>query len=66
MLLLPSRDADPTLTPMYHISVTLNLNPFVPLSYVTTVRRGRDESGELVGEFEYVCPPASVIFMFVG
>ncbi|EIW54767.1 uncharacterized protein TRAVEDRAFT_131463, partial [Trametes versicolor FP-101664 SS1] len=52
MLLLPSRDVDPTLTPIYNISVTLNLNPFVPLSYVTTVRRGRDESGELVGEFE--------------
>ncbi|KAI0353886.1 hypothetical protein OH77DRAFT_556813 [Trametes cingulata] len=52
MFLLPPRDVDPTLTPVYNISVALNLNPFVPLSYVTTVRRGIDEDGELVGEFE--------------
>ncbi|TBU23870.1 hypothetical protein BD311DRAFT_767553 [Dichomitus squalens] len=52
MFLLPSRDVDRTLTPIYNISVALNLNPFVPLSYVTTVRRGMDEQGELIGEFE--------------
>lgn len=52
MFLLPPRDVDRTLTPVYNISVGLNLNPFVPLSYVTTIRRGMDEEGELVGEFE--------------
>ncbi|KAI0641397.1 hypothetical protein C8Q79DRAFT_1014341 [Trametes meyenii] len=52
MFLLPPRDVDPTLTPVYNISVALNLNPFVPLSYVTTVRRGIDDEGEFVGEFE--------------
>ena len=52
MFLLPSRDVDRTLTPIYNIAVALNLNPFVPLSYVTTIRRGMDEQGELVGEFE--------------
>ena len=52
MFLLPPRDVDRTLTPVYNISVALNLNPFVPLSYVTTVRRGLDDDGELVGEFE--------------
>ncbi|KAI0628644.1 hypothetical protein C8Q77DRAFT_360392 [Trametes polyzona] len=53
MVLLPSSDVDSTLTPVYNISVSLNLNPFAPLSYVTAVRRGLDEeSMELVGEFE--------------
>ena len=52
MFLLPPRDVDPTLTPVYNISVSLNLNPFVPLSYVTTIRRGIDDDGEFVGEFE--------------
>ncbi|KAI0821823.1 hypothetical protein BC628DRAFT_1341096 [Trametes gibbosa] len=48
MDLLPSPDIDHTLTPVYNISVSLNLNPFVPLSYVTTLRRGPSELGELV------------------
>ncbi|KAL7277104.1 hypothetical protein ACG7TL_008949 [Trametes sanguinea] len=52
MFLLPPNDVDRTLTPVYNISVALNLNPFVPLSYVTTIRRGIDEDGEFVGEFE--------------
>ncbi|KAH9917137.1 uncharacterized protein BXZ73DRAFT_80894 [Epithele typhae] len=52
MFLLPPRDADRTLTPVYNISVALNLNPFAPLSYVTTIRRGMDDDGEVVGEFE--------------
>ncbi|KAI8974837.1 hypothetical protein BD414DRAFT_423851 [Trametes punicea] len=52
MFLLPPRDVDRTLTPVYNISTALNLNPFVPLSYVTTVKRGFDEEGNLVGEFE--------------
>ncbi|KAI0659923.1 hypothetical protein C8Q70DRAFT_982634 [Cubamyces menziesii] len=52
MFLLPPRDVDATLTPVYNISVALNLNPFAPLSYVTTVRRGIDDDGDFVGEFE--------------
>ncbi|KAM5543554.1 hypothetical protein V8D89_002805 [Ganoderma adspersum] len=52
MFLLPSRDVDRTRTPIYSIAVGLNLDPFVPLSYITTVRRGMDEQGEVVGEFE--------------
>ncbi|KAI1784170.1 hypothetical protein LXA43DRAFT_976810 [Ganoderma leucocontextum] len=52
MFLLPSRAVDRTRTPVYNISVGLNLDPFVPLSYVTTIRRGSDEQGEVVGEFE--------------
>ncbi|OBZ65562.1 hypothetical protein A0H81_14432 [Grifola frondosa] len=52
MYLLPPRDVDRDRVPIYYISVALNLNPFVPLSYVTTIRRGIDEDGEFVGEFE--------------
>lgn len=46
----PQTSAD--LSPMYNVSVSLNLNPFVPLSYVTTVRRGAANIGEVVGSFE--------------
>ena len=52
MFLLPSRDVDRTRTPIYNIAIGLNLDPFVPLSYITTIRRGMDEQGEVVGEFE--------------
>ncbi|KAI0948039.1 hypothetical protein AcW1_009649 [Taiwanofungus camphoratus] len=52
MFLLPPRAIDPGRGPIYSISVALNLNPFAPLSYVTTVRRGADIDGEFVGEFE--------------
>ncbi|KAH9939483.1 hypothetical protein B0H21DRAFT_780603 [Amylocystis lapponica] len=50
--LLPPRAVDPGRGPIYTISVALNLAPFVPLSYITTVRRGSDPDGEFVGEFE--------------
>ncbi|KAI0915184.1 hypothetical protein AcV5_005484 [Taiwanofungus camphoratus] len=54
MFLLPPRAIDPGRGPIYSISVALNLNPFAPLSYVTTVRRGADIDGEFVGEFEWL------------
>jgi len=50
-LLLPPSTAR-NRSPLYRISVALNLNPFAPLSYITTVRRGGDIDGEVAGEFE--------------
>ena len=51
MLLMPPRFMQDR-TPVCNISVTLNLNPFAPLSYVTTVRRGAMTDGVTLGEFE--------------
>ena len=39
MLLMPPRTVRDR-SPVCNISVTLNLNPFAPLSYITSVRRG--------------------------
>ena len=39
-------------SPIANISVTLNLNPFAPLSYITTVRHGGTSEGAMIGEFE--------------
>ncbi|KAH8082802.1 hypothetical protein BXZ70DRAFT_584891 [Cristinia sonorae] len=50
-LLLPPSSAT-NRSPLYRISVALNLNPFSPLSYITTLRRGGDIDGDVVGEFE--------------
>ncbi|KZT70019.1 hypothetical protein DAEQUDRAFT_236438 [Daedalea quercina L-15889] len=52
MLLVPPRSVDPGRGALYFISVVLNLNPFAPLSYVTSVYRGSDSEGEFIGEFE--------------
>ncbi|KAJ8462055.1 hypothetical protein ONZ45_g5210 [Pleurotus djamor] len=53
LLLVPPRNASTSnVNPLYHISVKLNLNPFLPVSYITTVRRGADDQGPLVGSFE--------------
>lgn len=49
MLLLPPLSASDS-RPRYHISVSTNC--FTPSSYITTIRKGTSESGELVGEFE--------------
>ncbi|KAF5362486.1 hypothetical protein D9756_002712 [Leucocoprinus leucothites] len=49
MTLLPPRDS-PDPRPVYHISVSMNC--FVPFSYITTVRRGGQEDGQFVGDFE--------------
>lgn len=38
--------------PIANIAVALNLNPFAPLSYITTVRRGGTAEGAMIGEFE--------------
>lgn len=51
MLLMPPVSVGDR-TPVANIAVTLNLNPFAPLAYVTTVRRGGTTDGALVGEFE--------------
>ncbi|KAL6302443.1 hypothetical protein BKA93DRAFT_393865 [Sparassis latifolia] len=43
--------ADPQQSPLcYHVSVQMNC--FIPSSYITTVRRGNSEDGEMVGSFE--------------
>lgn len=52
LLLSPPTAAD--LRPLYHIQASMNLNPFVPTSHVTTVRRGGTAFGDFVGEFEWV------------
>jgi hypothetical protein len=39
-------------SPIANIGVTLNLNPFAPLAYVTTVRHGGTSEGAVIGEFE--------------
>jgi len=49
---LPPPTVDPGRGAIYSVAVALNLAPFVPLSYVTTVRRGSNPDGEFVGEFE--------------
>lgn len=50
MLVIPSSDvAHPNA--LYRISV--NSNCFSPSSYITSIRRGGSEDGELVGDFEY-------------
>ncbi|EGO02373.1 hypothetical protein SERLA73DRAFT_178274 [Serpula lacrymans var. lacrymans S7.3] len=51
MLLMPPPTAN-NLNPLYRISVALNLSPFAPLSYVTTVQRGGNMQGQFVGSFE--------------
>lgn len=42
----------PTMIPIYHISVRMNC--FIPSSYITTITRGDTIRGEEVGQFEYV------------
>jgi hypothetical protein len=39
--------------PRYHISVVMNLNPFLPISYVTQVHGAVPTRG-LMGQFECV------------
>jgi hypothetical protein len=36
--------------PLYHISH--RMNPFIPFSIITTVRRGGEPDGEVVGSFQ--------------
>jgi hypothetical protein len=51
MLVLPPEDS-PDTRPKYYVSVGPNC--WNPTSWITTVRRGASESGELVGDFEWV------------
>jgi hypothetical protein len=51
MVLIPPADAADS-RPQYHISFTQNC--FCPMSYITSIRRGATERGELVADFEYV------------
>ncbi|KAJ7119511.1 hypothetical protein C8R44DRAFT_788266 [Mycena epipterygia] len=50
MLMVPPEDADDQ--GQYRIAVSLNLNPFVPISYRTSVHRVEDEQESFIGEFE--------------
>ncbi|KAF8972032.1 hypothetical protein BDZ97DRAFT_1782810 [Flammula alnicola] len=50
MLLMPPRDA-PNQRPLYRITVELDLNPLLPVSYVTKVVRCGGDDSNLVGEF---------------
>jgi hypothetical protein len=51
MVLLPPPES-PDTRPLYHISVQMNC--FMPFSFITSIRRGGTERGEFVGEFECV------------
>ncbi|KAF9040835.1 hypothetical protein BJ165DRAFT_1406844 [Panaeolus papilionaceus] len=51
MYLMPPRDA-PSQQPLYRITVDLDLNPFLPVSYTTKVYRLVPET-QLVGEFAF-------------
>lgn len=42
----------PVQGPMYAISAMLSVNPLVPVSCVTTVRRASGDTGSLIGRFE--------------
>lgn len=53
MLLMPPQEAE-SQQPLYRITVQLDLNPFLPVSYITRVFRCGVEDGELVGEFGFV------------
>ncbi|KIJ59992.1 hypothetical protein HYDPIDRAFT_99636, partial [Hydnomerulius pinastri MD-312] len=51
MLLMPPATAS-DLSPLYRISVSLNLNPFSPLSCVMTVQGGGSPSAPVIGTVE--------------
>ena len=53
MLLMPPQEAE-NQQPLYRITVQLDLNPFLPVSYITRVFRCSIEDGELVGKFGFV------------
>ena len=53
MLLMPPHGSE-NQQPLYRITVQLDLNPFLPVSYITRVFRCGVEDGELVGKFGFV------------
>jgi hypothetical protein len=63
MLMVPPEDEDDQ--GQYRIAVSLNLNPFVPISYHTSVHRVEGERETFIGNFEYAanhakCPISSL------
>ncbi|KAJ7475156.1 hypothetical protein B0H11DRAFT_1727980 [Mycena galericulata] len=50
MLMVPPESADDQ--GRYRIAVSLNLNPFVPISYHTSVHRVEDDQEWFIGDFE--------------
>ncbi|KAJ7471859.1 hypothetical protein FB451DRAFT_309611 [Mycena latifolia] len=50
MLMVPPEDADDQ--GHYRIAVSMNLNPFVPISYRTSVHRVEDSHESFIGDFE--------------
>ncbi|KAJ7485228.1 hypothetical protein B0H11DRAFT_1154475 [Mycena galericulata] len=50
MLMVPPESADDQ--GQYRIAVSLNLNPFVPISYHTSVHRVEDDQEWFIGDFE--------------
>ena len=53
MLLMPPQEEE-SQQPLYRITVQLDHNPFLPVSYITLVFRCGVEDGELVGNFGLV------------
>ena len=51
MLLMPPLSVRDR-SPIANINVRLNLNPFAPLAYITSVRHGGTAEGAVIGEFE--------------
>ncbi|KAL0959275.1 hypothetical protein HGRIS_014546 [Hohenbuehelia grisea] len=49
MILVPP-EVEPDSRPKYHISVSMDC--FIPSLYITTIRRGGTEDGEVVGDFQ--------------
>ncbi|KAG7450706.1 uncharacterized protein BT62DRAFT_1072741 [Guyanagaster necrorhizus] len=70
MLLIPppntGRASGSESLPSYTISVSLNLNPFLPISYVTSVHRVGSEDNLLLGEFELAINHSREILMMRG
>ncbi|KAF8874879.1 hypothetical protein CPB84DRAFT_1890733 [Gymnopilus junonius] len=52
MLVMPPRDS-PVQQPLYRITVELDMNPFLPVSYVTRIFRCGVADTDLVGEFSF-------------
>lgn len=52
MLMVPPENAGDKA--QYRVAVTLNLNPFIPISYRTCVHRLEGDHESFIGDFEYV------------
>ncbi|TFK99676.1 hypothetical protein BDV98DRAFT_605845 [Pterulicium gracile] len=47
-------------------NIAAQMNCFIPGTYTTIVRRGEDESGEVVGDFELYAPDRLPVVSFLG